>query len=72
MVAGDVSQSGRPNRRFPHYAPHDDYEFSEGHILTFLSGAHRDISNGRQQRDCRLEGQPGDHTCVSLKKSTAP
>ena len=37
-------------QRFPHYAPQfDDYELSEGHILTFLSGAHRDISNGRQQ-----------------------
>ena len=31
------------------FPPHDDYELSEGHILTFLSGAHRDISNGRQQ-----------------------
>jgi hypothetical protein len=37
-------------QRFPHYAPHDDYELSEGHILTFLSGAHRDISIGRQHK----------------------
>jgi hypothetical protein len=35
-------------QRFPHYTPHDDYELSEGHILTFLSGAQRDIPIGRQ------------------------
>ena len=47
-------------QRFPHYAPHDDYELSEGHILTFLSGAHRDISNGRQQQAAKVSCLPLD------------
>ena len=36
-------------QRFPHSHRTDDYDLSEGPILTFLSGAQRDIPIGRQQ-----------------------